>query len=409
MKIKFLLTGILLAITATTVTAQTNRSFAVTGNAKGAINWSFLREIDMNTATIMRDINFQPQQTNYYDAQTKLPVVSNDISHPLTKVVQGVNLNEPAADMIAAIAFDANTNRLYYTYMHGTDLRYVDLNASEPKQYVVRNAPLKQFTPAQGEEDVITRMSFASDGYGYALTNNGNHLIRFSSGEKITIRDLGAITDGKNNGQNSVTNIASYGGDMVGDAFGSLYLFAQRGIVFKINLSTLVADYIGAVTNLPEGFTINGTAADDNNNVIVSCATDAENYYSVNMFNLKATVLPKKNEVYNTSDLASRNLLFQSQPAKQVTAEEAFITIYPNPVKNRTFEVAFNKIAKGNYSMELLDATGMPVLKKDVNIIPGQVENIRLPANVTSGAYMLRIANKAAQDKLYTTSVLVGM
>ena len=44
--------------------------------------------------------------------------------------------------------------------------------------YYVRNTALKNFQEV-GENDVITRMCFGSDGYGYALTNDGNHLIPF--------------------------------------------------------------------------------------------------------------------------------------------------------------------------------------------------------------------------------------
>ncbi len=404
----------LLAFAASASMAQSNRSFAVTGNVKGSLNWSFIREIDMNSASIMRDIFPAAQQTIYYDALTNLPIANNAISNPTTSFMQGVALDEAVPDLIAAIAYDAAYNRLYYTYMHGTDLRYIDLNTPQPKLYVVRHAQLKQFTSGEGEEDVITRMTFASDGYGYALTNDGKHLIRFSSGEKIILKNLGSLTDGKQNGNNSVhSTCASFGGDMIGDAFSNLYLFTQRGNIYKISTSTLVADYVGAIKDLPYDFTVNGAAVDEQNNVIISCASKGDNYYSVDMNTLKATAMPKKEDlVYNASDLANKNLLYQSQATSKAAPKvkgNSFVTIYPNPVKNRNFAIEFNKVVKGNYSIELLDATGMLILQKEVNIVPGQIEKIRLPANVTSGAYMLRVTNKAAQDKIYTAKVLVGM
>jgi len=38
-------------------------------------------------------------------------------------------------------------------------------------------------------------MVIASDGNGYGLSNDANHLIRFTTGKNPTISDLGAISD----------------------------------------------------------------------------------------------------------------------------------------------------------------------------------------------------------------------
>ncbi len=414
MKYKFFPTLLLFACAGNILMAQSSRSFAVTGNTKGAVNWSFLREIDMSSASVMRNIYPIAQQSLIYDALTKLPIANNSIASPATSVVQGVTLEQAVPDLVAALAYDATFNRLYYTYMHGNELRYIDLNTPQPKQYVVRHAALKQFTSAEGEEDVITRMAFASDGYGYALTNNSNHLIRFSSGEKIVIKDLGALTDGKKNSNISVHNIcSSYGGDLIGDAFGNLYLFTQKGNIFKINPNTMVADFAGAIKNLPQDFTVNGAAVDEQNNIIVSCATLANNYCTVNMNTLEAVVLPKKEDmVYNASDLANKNLLYQSKLTKNTVTTEvkgnSYITIFPNPVTTRSFDIQFGNIVKGDYSIELHDATGNLFLKKEVNLIPNQIERISLPASIISGAYNLRVINKTAKDKIYTDKIIVG-
>ena len=95
--------------------------------------------------------------------------------------------------MVAAIAYDAKNNRLYYTQMLGNQLRYLDLSSAQAKSYAVTTQLLKNFPNLGGEASVITRMSIASDGYGYALTNDNEHLIRFSTGGKQTAIKLSLI------------------------------------------------------------------------------------------------------------------------------------------------------------------------------------------------------------------------
>ena len=148
------------------------------------------------------------------------------------------------SSMVAAIAFDAKNNRLYYTQMSGNQLRYFNLNETPLKSYAVTTQSLKSFTVKPGEASVITRMCIAPDNYGYALTNDNEHLIRFSTDGKNIITDLGKLIDAKSNQQNSVTTqFKSWGGDLIADANGNLYLFAiQRG-VFKINPNTRLGNF----------------------------------------------------------------------------------------------------------------------------------------------------------------------
>ena len=62
--------------------------------------------------------------------------------------------------MVAAIAYDAKNNRLYYTQMMGNQLRYLDLNSAQPKSYAVTTQLLKNFPNQPGEASIITRMCY---------------------------------------------------------------------------------------------------------------------------------------------------------------------------------------------------------------------------------------------------------
>ena len=114
-------------------------------------------------------------------------------------------------------------------------------------------------------------MTVAADGNGYALTNDGNHLIKFTTGKKIVITDLGGLLDASSNKAISVHNkCSSWGGDIVADAFGKLYLFTASKNIFKIDITERTATHLGTITGLSGAYTLNGAAVDDDDNVIIN-------------------------------------------------------------------------------------------------------------------------------------------
>ena len=381
--------------------AQSARMFAVTAKDKGCTHWSCIREIDVNNSTTDRSIYSSEGMLRAYDALTGQEFFQRNDEIALR-------------DSTAAIAYDKKYNRLYFTPMHGTDLRYIDLNALPAKLYVVRSQQLKQFVSKSGQEDVITRMTFASDGYGYALTNNGNHLVRFATGEKIMVQDLGGLKDGKNNGNNSVHDFPqNWGGDMVADAVGKLYLITQSGNVYQINPQTLATDFLGTIKNIPEDFTINGAAVDANNDIVISSAVKTDQYYRFNLSAFEATpVIKGETNVYNASDLSSANMLNESDATKKDIMPDVKanmqISVYPNPVTYGNFSVLFGNIPNGDYLIELVNATGTRIFSKIVSASSGQKEKIYLPANTNSGTFILRIANMKEKSKVYTDKILVA-
>jgi len=381
--------------------AQSNHMFAVTAKDKGGTHWSYVKEIDVNNSILSRNI---------YSSEGTLPAYDAFTGQEFFQRSDEIALH----DSIAAMAYDRRYNRLYFTPMHGTDLRYIDLNASPAKLYVVRNQQLKQFTSKPGQEDIITRMTFASDGNGYALTNDGNHLVRFTTGEKIIIQDLGSLKDGKDNGDNSVHNFPqNWGGDMVADVFGKLFLITQIGNVYRIDPKTGVADFLGTIKNIPADFTINGAAVDANNNVIISSAVKTDQYYHFNLSTLEATPVNKgEANVYNASDLSSANLLNEASATKKDLIPEVKvnkqISVYPNPVTFGNFSILFSNIPNGNYLIELLNASGSRILTKNLNAVSGQREKIYLPANITSGEFFLRVISLKEKNKIYTDKIIVA-
>lgn len=398
--------AVVTALFSTNLFAQKNRAFAVTSETIGSYNWNTVREINLETGEVTK---------TFYDRDL----------HKNFEVVTTANAKVDVADLrfrsqlpmesgVAATAFDQRHNRLYFTTMRGTELRYFDLNSSKGKIVYHQEKPLNTGNRFD-EANVITRMAFAADGFGYALTNDGKHLVRFSTDQKASITDLGQLIDGKKNGSISVHNqCSSWGGDMVGDAYGNLYLVSMRNHVFKINPKTNIADHIGVIKGLPETFTTNGIAVDAAGEMFLSSATFTETYFKVNISSLQANPIKKTGttKIYNSSDLANGNLLYQNKTIKNtVFAEEVLgnraVSVYPNPVSNKTFKVQFEKVPAGRYHLQLTDALGKTVLVRSLNIgTTGQVETIQLAKAAAAGVYMIKLTGTRS-EVVYNNKIVV--
>jgi hypothetical protein len=386
--------------------AQKNTAFAVTSETKGAFNWNVVRQIDLTTGEVIK---------TYYDQTThkNFELVNTQSARVMPNATRFGNVGlMPMGQGVAATAYDAKHNRLYYTCMRGTDLRYFDLNS--PTGKVVYDQSQSLFDGNRYDEaNVITRMTFGSDGYGYALTNDGKNLIRFTTDQKPAITNLGELIDGKKNGAISVHNqCSSWGGDMVGDAYGNLYLITMRNNMFKINPQTRIADYIGQVKGLPGEFTSNGMVVNDDGEAVISSAAVTDSYYKLNISTLQATAIKNTGDkVYNSSDLANSNLLYQSK----LTTAKAFnevkgnyaVSIFPNPAVNRSFSVQLDDVVAGNYNVVLTDPTGRNVISRALRInAKGQVEKINLARAAATGMYLIKLTG--ADGKIvYSDKIVV--
>jgi len=400
MKKVFLPALLIAALFTHKASAQTNKAFAVTSENKGGYVWNVIREIDLSSGEVLRTL---------YNPSTDKNVTFEGAAG--SKLSASYTSNTATVNGVAAAAYDAKQNRLYYAPMWGNDLRYFDLNSGELK--VVINTDNNFSTgPRVDESNVVTRMAFASDGNGYALTNDGKQLIRFTTDAKPSITNLGELIDSKKNNGISVHNqCTSWGGDMIGDAFGNLYLFTYRNNVFKINVQTRIAEHIGIIKNLPAAFTTNGAVVDANGDIVVSSATSPDNYYRVNLSTLQATAIDKKDQtVFNASDLANGNLAYQKATTPVIKMNEVrgndVISVYPNPAISQVFTVQFEKVPAGAYQVQLTDANGRQVISKSVNVVGVQNEKINLPKAVSAGLYLIKVTNNEGKA-VYNDKIVV--
>ena len=215
--------------------------------------------------------------------------------------------------------------------------------------------------------------------------------------------------DASSNNNISVHNkCSSWGGDIVADAIGNLYLFTATKSVYKINMENRIATYLGGITGVTGTYSLNGAAVDQDDNVIICSANTFEGFYKVNMKDLSATKIITTGQIYNASDLANGNLLFESQVRNSVGVApliqrevigNQFISIYPNPVFGSEFKITFENKATGEYNVALTDIQGKVILSKQVFVkSAGQVETIQLKTQRANGMYLIKVTNSSKKS-----------
>ncbi|HVG41125.1 MAG TPA: hypothetical protein VM888_05890, partial [Chitinophagaceae bacterium] len=353
--------SVLAIFTASTLFAQRDRfAYAITDLTKDGSNWNALRKLDLQTgaySTFLFDGTVQKTET--YDAMSKKVIAAK------TDAKYGTYLQAPFSTGVAATAYDKKHNRLYFTPMFIDELRYIDLKTM--KLYTVTGKAFTGLgTMHNDEAKCVTRMVIAPDGTGYAITNDGNTFIKFTTGKNPTIIQMGALVDDPaNNGISIHNRCSSFGGDMIADDRGNLYILSARNNVFKVSTDTKVATYLGAISGLPSSFTVNGAVVDAEGSLLVSSAVDASAYYVVDSKSWKALPYPMGGEVLRSSDLANSNYLSVSTKTPTIETIAArqpvhnnFIQIYPNPVVGRQFTLQFSKVPTGDYVLEVTDVMG---------------------------------------------------
>jgi Secretion system C-terminal sorting domain len=394
------------------VLAQSDRfAYAVTDINKEGANWSFLRKVDLQTGAYS-DVLLSGNDVSRlaYDAATK-----KQLTTPLTDARYGNLINAAFGTGVAAAAYDKKHDRLYFTPMFFDQLRYIDLKTMNV-YFVVGGNFSGQTNKAADQSNIITRMVIADDGNGYALSNDGNHLIRFTTGKKLEVTDLGVVADAAENKGVSVHNsCSSYGGDMIADNDGNLYVFSARNNVFKVNIETKVATHLGTISGLPANFTTNGAAVDENNGVLITSAVDASSLYTVDIKTLVATVVKSNNVPWHTADLANSNILETRKPvsapeliASKVAPLNDKIQLYPNPVTTNQFNIQFSQADEGNYTVQVTDARGQQVTFKTVSVSgKGQtVSSVNLPALSSKGIYIVKV-NDPNSKTVYSNKIVV--
>ena len=392
MNIKFLLSTAFSAACLVSAAQDANKTFAITGDGNQDFMWMNIRQVDITSGKIVQDV-YQREKTAFVmmDADSK---------------TQSLAGHRPTETMVAAAAYDKNQNKLFFTPMRVGELRWLDLNAKgdAQKYYTVTSSLLNNNAALNDEANHFTRMVIAADGNGYAMTNDGSRLVRFTTGKKVTITDLGPVMDDEANKHVSIKNkCTSWGGDMIADAYNKLYIISANHYVFVLDVETRAAKQIGYITGLPANYSTNGAAVDKDGNVVVCSANTFAGYYKFSVKDFVASKIEGSDMVYNASDLANGNLLYQKEvdaartyadfkPVVPVITNEAHI--FPNPVTTNEFKVYFENQQAGKYNVTITDLSGKALMNRIVTVnAKTQIETVPLNRNFAKGVYMVKVTD----------------
>jgi hypothetical protein len=394
--------------------AQNDRfAYAITDLSKDGAGWNAIRRLDLQSGQYSDVLlNGSDQQTIVFDATTK-----KQYAQPVD-ARYGNLLASPFSTGVAAAAYDKKHNRLYFTPMFIDQLRYVDLRTMKV-YYVTGQAFTKAGNMHNDEGKIITRMVIAPDGAGYAISNDGNTFIRFSTGKKTKIEQLGSLVDDPANSGISVHNrCSSFGGDMIADDKGNLYILSARNHVFQVNTETKVATHLGAIQGLAQNFTVNGAVVDGDGGLLVSSAVDGDTYYVVNPKDWTAKPFKSAAGIFRSSDLANSNFLAserRSNPeptdfsalVKPQDKYASLISVYPNPVATSRVTVQFGRIPAGDYIVELRDALGRSVVQKKINVnMENQTQSFAIEDRNAKGIYLIKVFDVNKQS-VFTQKIVV--
>ena len=396
---------------------QTSTTFLISSDTGTALNYVHITAVDVNKGKLLADI-FDPTKKFVYRSNGFRSYLSNQQNIFLNSSNGNANpetLRTPMGGAVACMAYDKKSNRLFYVPQHLSELRFLDLNETEPSFTYLDNQSLNLLHNPDDVANQITRMTIGSDGFGYALTSDGEHLIKFTTEGTPIIQDLGVLIDKPTNGVFVRSSCTSWGGDMVADANGNLYLISQFNYVFKISLPSKICEYVGLISTVPQSFNTNGASVDENGDLILSCGSSINRglpaFYKITSWaNLIAAPVEEKTKGWgNISDMASSNFLFQKStvaaPATTTatinqTAEAPKVplpsyTIYPNPVSHGKFTIKSTNITeKGEYKMMLLDLTGRAVMEGKMNLgLKSNTNSFTFPSQEAKGTYMVLIVD----------------
>lgn len=246
------------------------------------------------------------------------------------------------------------------------------------------------------EQNLFARMTTTPDGTMYALNNVGTQLVKIAKDGTIT--NLGEVDGFNAIFRNYAEQRTCYGGDMIADDKGNLLVFTAFGSVVKINPQTISAEYVGQISGLPEGYSVNGVAVASDNTIVIA-SSQPKGLYATNMETLTASFFGENDTP--TYDLASNNFLKEKSVS---SSNGGSLALSPTVVKQ---ERAFNIVATSelkNATVAIYGMDGKMISKQAKNLNAGETKiNIN---GLSSGIYLVNVLDKAG-NKLLTEKITV--
>ena len=286
--------------------------------------------------------------------------------------------NEDIPDQVVGMTYDNKNQKLIFIGMYSPDVFTYDFNN---QQYTRIYASGRAHSKCAVQEQ-FSRMATASNGISYALNNNSTQLIEIQPMQNgFAVRELGAISSDLN-----LDNHKFFGGDLIADNAGNLYLISAYAQVIKINPKTMKADFVGVVGGIEKGFTTNGAAVLSDGQVLLSNA-QGKGFYTMNLDNLKAVKVQGENNqpVY---DLASPYFL---KNAETSAVSNNFVSVYPTKVTERQITVSVNNQIDGMGKIGIYDMGGNELISSKMNLADALNSKTLTLNNLSPGNYIIKV------------------
>lgn len=350
---------------------------AATGLTKGKIEFNDFRIInsnDLNSSSVLLTKN---DKINLESKETEIGKICS------------------CGKYIAAIT-ESLKGDLFYIPMSGQKVMKIDVVSKTGTEYTFQGLDINSGNQA----NYYARMTTTPDGYMYALNNAGTEFLKIS--DNGTIQNLGPISQFVEKAKTFDQETAVYGGDMIADAFGNLYVFSASQHVFKINPNKLSAEYLGQIKGLPGNYTVNGAAVERDGSILLG--TSSQNgFYTLNIDTMEAGF--KADYSLSVYDLSSPYFLRQNE-MDQISKDYGY-SLYPTIVKNSELNIVSKSDESAVLNVSIWNLSEKRVYSNTVTVKSAGDYQLKLNGSLLPGIYVLKAVNQNGKEVINTKFTLL--
>lgn len=352
---------------------------AVTGLTKGKIEFNDFRKIDANNLS----------STDILLSKTdKITLDSKEL-----EVAKICNCGR----FIAAMTESLN-GEIFYIPMNSGKLSRINPNSKTATVVDIPNSKMD----IKDQGTYHARMTTTPDGYMYALNNNGSEFLKISSNG--TIQNLGSVEELARFANSAGLETVVYGGDMIADAWGNIYVLTASANVFKINPKNLNTEFMGKIKGLPSDFTVNAAAVEKNGSVLLGTSSKNHGFYTLNFATLEAEF--KSDYALPVYDMASKNFLNQ-EALDQIANAGSNYSLYPTIVKNSQLNIVSKSNDNSNLKITVWNLNNKEVYSNSVQVKSVGEFQVNLKGALQPGIYILKAVNQNGQEVINTKFTLM--
>ena len=297
---------------------------------------------------------------------------------------------------IAAMTVSENGD-LVYLPMNGANIYSIDPSSKAGNSFAINNSQVDN----KNQSTYHARMTTGSDGFMYAINNGGTELLKISASGSV--QNLGAIQLIGDQAKALGDDKLVYGGDMISDAFGNIYIFSAAAHVFKINPNNLSANYVGKINGLADGYTVNGAAVMKDGSVLLATSS-RHGFYTMDINTLEASF--KANYDLPVYDMASPYFLRQNL-MDEITKASSSYSLYPTIVKDSELNIVSKSTENSTLNVTVWNINNKQVYSNTLTLNAIGDYKVSLNGSLQPGIYVLKAVNQEGNEVINTKFTLV--